>query len=509
MGGDRLLHGRARLVPRKPLPTISGIEGLLAGRTLVNRYRIDEVIGRGGMGAVYRARDAHLGREVAVKVITVAAPDRASHERLRSRFHREARAAAALHHPSVVAVHDFGTDPELCLDFIVMELLRGEDLSDRLERKGPPALPTSLSIIEQAARGLAAGHRAGLIHRDVKPGNIFLEMGDRVGEVRVKILDFGIAELATSEGHTVTHLTIVGRSPFSPAFASPEQLRGEPRLTPATDVFSLGAVAFQLLTGRRLFSTAEHRQMLIELSSTFAQERPRLNAISPEITAVLERSLAPAAGDRFPDAGAFADRLAGLTGAIRRPHPAPASRVWDHADDDDRTQLLDRETLASAAGPRSGEWSLLANPLQGSPPVESAASGVPARGSRWLRRAGAALWSFVLTAGATALFAWAWIAAFTGVHTGDVHFVYGGAAASILATPIALHRLMGSRGSLGLVIFGSLAATLGCVYWLGQERMELVLGAVFAVQIIASVTLEKVTTGRSGEAPRPEGGETE
>jgi eukaryotic-like serine/threonine-protein kinase len=199
------------------LATISGIEGLLAGRTLVNRYLVEEVIGRGGMGAVYRARDRQLGREVAVKVITVAAPDRLAHERLRSRFQREARAAAALHHPCVVAVYDCGTDPDLSLDFFVMELLRGEDLASRLERRGrrSPGV-TGLSILEQAARGLAAGHRAGLIHRDVKPGNIFVESGDRAGEVRVKILDFGIAELTSAEGDTVTQLTVAGVPPFRP-----------------------------------------------------------------------------------------------------------------------------------------------------------------------------------------------------------------------------------------------------------------------------------------------------
>jgi tRNA A-37 threonylcarbamoyl transferase component Bud32 len=494
-------------VPHLPLPTISGIEGLLAGRTLASRYRIDEVIGRGGMGAVYRARDSHLGREVAVKVITVAAPDRASHERLRARFHREARAAAALHHPCVVAVHDFGTDPELCLDFIVMELLRGEDLSDRLERKGAPALPTSLSIVEQAARGLAAGHRAGLIHRDVKPGNIFLETGDRVGEVRVKILDFGIAELTTSDGDTATHLTVYGRSPFSPAFASPEQLRGDPRLTPATDVFSLGAVAFQLLTGRRLFSTSEHRQMLVELSETFAQERPRLNAISPEITGLLERALAPAAADRFADAGQFADLLNSTPREIPRSYPTPAPDPPRRVDPDDHTRLLDRGTETRVAERNSRFEGAMEGVRHGPLVAEGAPAAVPARQPHWIRRAGAALWSFILTAGATAFFAWAWIAAFTGVENGDVHFVYGGAAASILATPVALHRLMGSRGSIGLVIFGSLAATLGCVYWLGQERMELVLGAVFGVQIVASVAIEKLTTGRTPARPYSVDGE--
>ena len=297
--------------PRRDVATIYGIEGLLAGRTLMGRYRIEEVIGRGGMGAVYRARDAQLGRDVAVKVVTVAAPDRDAHQRLRARFQREARAAAALHHPAVVAVYDYGTDPELGLDFLVMELLRGEDLASRLQRKGPPALPTAISILEQAARGLAAGHRAGLIHRDVKPGNIYLEDGDRIGDVRVKILDFGIADLSGAGEDTLTHLTVHGRSPYSPAYASPEQLRGEPRLTPATDVFSLGAVGFHLLTGRRLFTSADPRQMLVETSRALAEERQRLSTLPSAVETALRRSLAQRAEDRYASAGQFADALAG------------------------------------------------------------------------------------------------------------------------------------------------------------------------------------------------------
>src|SRR5688572_2838598 len=152
-----------------------GIAGLLTGRTLAGRYRIDAVIGRGGMGAVYRATDERLGREVAVKVIGAATTDPGEHSRLRARFHREARAAAAIRHPNVVQVHDYGTEPEVDLDFLVMELLRGEDLAMRLTRMGPPAMHVAVPLLRQAARGLAAGHRVGLVHRDVKPGNIFLE----------------------------------------------------------------------------------------------------------------------------------------------------------------------------------------------------------------------------------------------------------------------------------------------------------------------------------------------
>jgi serine/threonine protein kinase len=142
---------------------MSGIEALLAGRTLAERYQIEEVIGRGGMGAVYRAKDERLGRAVALKVITASAgsePD--ARERMRARFRHEAASAARLpHHPNVVPVYDYGTDPTLGMDFIVMELLRGEDLASRLRRTGPPPLGVSLRILREASRGVAVGHRAG------------------------------------------------------------------------------------------------------------------------------------------------------------------------------------------------------------------------------------------------------------------------------------------------------------------------------------------------------------
>jgi serine/threonine protein kinase len=143
-------------------PPLAALEGLLAGRVLAGRYRIEEVIGRGSMGAVYRAVDECLGRPVAVKVINVAVSDPKQAEELRTRFQREARVAASLHHPNVIIVYDFGTDSELGLDFLVMELLHGEDLANRMARSGPPSLSTSLRILWEAGRGLAVGHRAGL-----------------------------------------------------------------------------------------------------------------------------------------------------------------------------------------------------------------------------------------------------------------------------------------------------------------------------------------------------------
>jgi eukaryotic-like serine/threonine-protein kinase len=303
-----------------------GLEGLLAGRTLVGRYEIGEVIGRGGFAVVYRATDVRLGRPVAVKVITLAAHDEAAREALRGRLHREAQAAASLpHHPNLVTVHDVGTDPELGLDFLVMELLRGENLAQYLAREGKPPLPQALRILRAAAEGLAVGHRAGLVHRDVKPANLFLAEphGEEAGPYRVCVLDYGIAQ-AIEDDATMTRGEA---TPLSPAFASPEQLRGERDLNPASDVFSLGVVGYQLLTGERPFATAPG-----QAPSGWTVRRP-IREASPEVPAAVEaalmRALQVEPEARFRDADAFA-------AALERKGPRQAVPPPD----DDATQFM-------------------------------------------------------------------------------------------------------------------------------------------------------------------------
>ncbi|HEX2092627.1 MAG TPA: serine/threonine-protein kinase, partial [Longimicrobiaceae bacterium] len=280
---------------------MSGILTLLMGRTLCDRYRIDSVIGAGGMGAVCRAYDAKLEREVAIKVMTAVVPDPGELERLRGRFYREARAAARLRHPNVVTVHDYGTDPSLGIDFLVMELLVGEDLAARMRRAGGP-LPVveALEILREAAMGLAAGHRVGLVHRDVKPGNLYL-VAERVGW-EVKILDFGIAQMDAPEDGTVTRLTVAA-APHTPRYASPEQLRGETALTPATDVYSLALTGVEMLVGR-----------YPEGVNTDPTDRAAVRALKAVVTgppelsigaaSVLRRALRIDPAARYPDAGA-------------------------------------------------------------------------------------------------------------------------------------------------------------------------------------------------------------
>lgn len=351
---------------------MAGLESLLKGRELAGRYRIEEVIGRGGMGAVYRATDQRLNRPVAVKVITAAAADPATRERLRARFRHEANAAASLpHHPNVVPVYDYGTDDELGLDYIVMELLRGEDLASRLASGGVPPMAESLRILRDAARGVAVGHRAGLIHRDVKPGNVFLvRQGD---DEEVRVLDFGIAKAMTEEDTASAGLTHDGRAPLSPAYASPEQLRGDARLTAASDVFSLGALGFQLLTGTRPFTEADRGRMSAGMDVPVPALRARNPQIPEEVEQVIRRALSPDPAQRYTDANALANaidtpfrRLADTPLGAAVPGAAAAGGMVD----DDRTMLADADRTAFAG---EDDRTMLAPPL----PTRAAPRPVP------------------------------------------------------------------------------------------------------------------------------------
>ena len=278
-------------------------EQLLVGRVLAERYRADELLERGGMGAVFRSHDLRLEREVAFKVVTAPpglSPE--ARETLRARFQREAKTAASITHPNVVTVHDYGVDPALDLDYLVMELLAGEDLGTRISRGWRPAADELAGILAQAADGLAAGHVRGVVHRDVKPGNLFLT------GARVKVLDFGIAQPAAAGGTTVTHLTGGGANPHTPRFAAPEQLVGE-RATPATDVYALGLTGVAAYAG-----SVDDPAAAVDL---LARE-------SPVLAAVLRRALNPDPAQRFPDCAAMADALHRVAGgapraAVRRP----------------------------------------------------------------------------------------------------------------------------------------------------------------------------------------------
>ncbi|HEX8318274.1 serine/threonine-protein kinase [Longimicrobium sp.] len=502
-----------------------GIAGLLTGRTLCGRYRIEAVVGRGGMGAVYRALDERLGRAVAVKVIGIVAHEPAEHARLQARFLREARAAAALHHPNVVAIHDFGADEELGLDFLVMELLHGEDLAMRLARSGPPPTHVSLSILRQAARGLAAGHRVGMVHRDVKPGNLFLLEGDHADDLHVRVLDFGIAQVAGDEGATAAQLTEYGRAPFSPAYASPEQMRGDDRITPASDVFSLGAVGYHLLTGLRPFTATDAGRMAMEAAESVRMLPERAPHLPRAVVETLQRAMAANPAQRFRDAAEFAEALS--TGAtplsseppvhtattpppVRTPRASLAAAVSVEPSPDDETRMQmppparghasipapamyappPAHAYPSAAAPT-------AYPAAAAPPAAYPPAAYPPPRAGAMRRFARGLWQFIITCTALALFVGAWALASMGVTAEDTRWVYAGAAAAILFTPLAVHRLNGGRGRLGLGVAACMLATGGAVYYVGTDGdPAITLAAVFGVQVVASFITLRLTRRR-------------
>src|SRR5882762_1621729 len=222
----------------------------MLGHTLDDKYRLDAQLGVGGMGTVYRARHLLIDRPVAVKVLN---PRFVEDEAAKARFRREAKAAGRLRHTNAVGVTDFGQTSDGYV-YIVMELLEGMTLRELLARDAPLDLAHAVSIMLQVSSAVAAAHAAGIIHRDLKPANIFIVQRSDIPSV-VKVLDFGIAKLAADSLDDDDHqtLTQVGAMIGTPRYMSPEQCNGS-ALTPAADVYSLGVILYEMLTGAVPFS---------------------------------------------------------------------------------------------------------------------------------------------------------------------------------------------------------------------------------------------------------------
>jgi serine/threonine protein kinase len=216
-------------------------------KTIADRYEMVRLLGRGGMGAVYEARDTRVGgKPVAIKLLSTEQQD----DMLLKRFEREAKAAASINSQNIARVMDADTDPKTKLPYIVMELLDGEDfgsLCDRVGGKLP--VDTVLRVAAQALSGLGAAHQAGVVHRDIKPENLFLAR--RSGDERiVKLFDFGIAKIRPKVDHATQGLTLTGSVMGTPLFMSPEQARGQKDIDARTDIWSLGVVIYAALCGR-------------------------------------------------------------------------------------------------------------------------------------------------------------------------------------------------------------------------------------------------------------------
>jgi serine/threonine-protein kinase len=242
-------------------------------RTDIGRYRIDRVLGRGGMALVYLGHDAKLGRPVAIKLL---ADNLAGDESFRARFMREARMAAGLSHVNIVHVYDVGQDTDE-RPYIVMEYVDGESLAETLAREGRLSPARVREIALDCCHGLEHAHAAGLVHRDIKPHNL---LADREG--RVKIADFGVAR---SLGET--QLTMAGSVLGSAGYLSPEQAAGRP-VTPAADIYSLGATLYELLTGR----TPHQGELLSEpLRQRGLRPPPPMAGIVSGVPAALETAV--------------------------------------------------------------------------------------------------------------------------------------------------------------------------------------------------------------------------
>jgi Tol biopolymer transport system component len=287
-------------------------------------YEIVASIGAGGMGEVFRARDTRLARDVALKILPPALAQRP--DRLR-RFAQEARAAAALSHPSVVAVYDVHAEGET--PYVVSELLEGETLRDAL-RRGPLPVRRAVEIAVQIASGLAAAHHKGIVHRDVKPANIFL-----TADGRAKLLDFGLArvvEPGDTDGVS-THLaddpaTMPGAVLGTVGYMAPEQVRGE-GVDSRADVFALGAVCYEMFAGRRAFEGDTSVEIMAAIVRSDPPELPA-EVVPPAIGRVIRRCLEKHPAQRFQSASDVAFALEAVGGASASadamPPPARVSR---------------------------------------------------------------------------------------------------------------------------------------------------------------------------------------
>ena len=396
MAGAGVAAGPAQATAGKP-------KRLPNGHLLTGRYRLTKRIAVGGMGEVWRAEDELLGRQVAIKLLSAA---HASDEQFRERFRGEARYAASLSHPGIARVYDYGESaaepggdwPESGLAYLVMELVDGEPLSAALARDGRMPTATALDIVAQAARALAAAHAAGIAHRDIKPGNLLI-----TPEGQVKITDFGIARAVLA-----AHLTQTGMVIGTAQYVSPEQASARP-ITTATDIYSLGVVAYECLAGRPPF-TAE-TAIALALAHVNDRPPPLPGDVPPQVAALVGQMLAKDPKNRPASAQAVADRasalaedtsLAGENGwiigsaesgewfadpALAGPAPwhpgtAPMASATGRRARSRRSAALILTTGAAVAAVAAGSIAILAasrHPASASPPAPS--TSAPARHS--------------------------------------------------------------------------------------------------------------------------------
>ena len=273
----------------------------LVGRTIAGRYILRGLLGHGGMGAVYEAEHVGLGKRAAIKFVD---PEFATDEKVVARFAREARAMSAIESAHIVTVFDAGTEDGR--PFLVMELLRGEDLGQRLRRLTRIPLGEAMHVIAQVLKGLARAHAAGIVHRDLKPDNVFLVKHD-TDPLFAKIVDFGISKIERPRD-TTSPLALTGRGTVlgTPFYMSPEQAQASPDVDRRTDLYSVGAIFFECLTGRPPHTGESYEQVILSICM---RDAPEVWTIDPSVpapvSAFVARALARDRNKRFATAEAM------------------------------------------------------------------------------------------------------------------------------------------------------------------------------------------------------------
>ncbi|HEX3905447.1 MAG TPA: serine/threonine-protein kinase [Polyangia bacterium] len=286
-------------------PAAQPLETLI-GRTLNHRYLVEDKVGEGGFGAVFRGKQIATGREVALKILH---PHNVSDETIVARFRREAEACSKLRDPHTVTTYDFDETPDGIL-YLAMELLRGHSLHQVQKSDGPLPFERVLRILDQVAASLAEAHANGIVHRDMKPENVFIET--REGEDHVKVLDFGIAKVVSDE-RQVPALTAVGQTLGTLEFMSPEQLRGQ-KLDGRSDIYALGMMSYEMLTGTLPFASAKSPIDIINFH--MRHEPPAPSKLSDKVTipaavdAIILKMVAKDKDKRFHDANALREEIA-------------------------------------------------------------------------------------------------------------------------------------------------------------------------------------------------------
>jgi eukaryotic-like serine/threonine-protein kinase len=286
------------------------------GEVVGEKYRLVRLLGEGGMGTVYEARHDVIGRRFAVKFLHA---ELASHPEILARFRREAQAAGSLENENIAAVTDFGSSPDGA-PYIVMEFLEGQDLAKVLAQTGPLPVQRAAHILIQVCRGLFAAHGRGIVHRDLKPENLLLQTRGDGGDL-VKILDFGIAKLKSTE-HRPEAATRTGITLGTPYYMPPEQARGQKELDERADIYALGVILFELLSGQKPHNGENYNAILY---SILMQAAPRIETyrpdLPPELAALVHRAMAADANERPQSVSELSEALAPYTGRSMTPPP--------------------------------------------------------------------------------------------------------------------------------------------------------------------------------------------